>query len=63
MKNVKIILNWHVGDFYALSLPDLYVVKQISGLKDGLFSRLHKTDNRMTYLTGDRCLTLFNTKR
>jgi hypothetical protein len=67
---VKIQLNGHVDDLYALSLlfpedacPDLYVVTQIIGAKDGLFDRVRNADRRETYVTGDGCLPLIETQK
>jgi hypothetical protein len=48
---VKIQLDGHVDDLYALSLlftkdscPDLHIVTQITGAKDGLFDRVRNAD-------------------
>lgn len=67
--NVKINLDGHVDDLYALSLlfpkgvhPGLYVVTQITGAKDGLLDRAHNADRRETYLTGSKCLLLMEAR-
>jgi hypothetical protein len=65
--SVKIKLDGHIDDLYALSLlfrqgayPDLHVVSRISGEKDGMLDRVRATDCRETYLTGNGCLPLIN---
>ncbi|WP_157965013.1 hypothetical protein [Bordetella bronchiseptica] len=70
MKKIKINLEGHVDDLYALSLlfpkavlPDLYIVTQISGSKDGQLDRVCNADCRETYLTGDGCLSLLKRER
>jgi hypothetical protein len=67
---VKIQLDGHVDDLYALSLlfpkgacPDLHIVTQITGAKDGLFDRVRNADRRETYVTGDGCLPLIEARR
>jgi hypothetical protein len=66
---VKFMLDGHVDDLYALSLlfsagahPDLHVVTQITGAKDGLLDRVQNADHRETYLTGDHCLWVFEAR-
>ncbi|CAB3878296.1 hypothetical protein [Achromobacter piechaudii] len=63
VKNVRIYLGGHVDDLYALSLlfpkkaiPDLYIVTDIFGRKDGQGDRVSSTDSLTTYLTGEGCL-------
>lgn len=67
---VKIRLDGHVDDLYALSLlfpegacPNLHIVTQIIGTKDGLFDRIHNADRRDTYVTGDGCLSIIETRK
>jgi hypothetical protein len=62
---VKIAVEGHVDDLYALSLlfpkgacPDLHVVTAITGAKDGLLDRVQNADRRETFVTGNRCLSL-----
>ncbi|MPZ41759.1 MAG: hypothetical protein GEU95_27720 [Rhizobiales bacterium] len=66
---VKIKLDGHVDDLYALSLlfpegayPDFHIVTQIRGTKDGLLDRVRNADHRETYLTGDGCSPLIETR-
>jgi hypothetical protein len=66
---VKINLDGHVDDLYALSLlfpkgayPNLHIVTQITGAKDGLLDRVQNADSRETYLTGEGCLPLIGTR-
>lgn len=64
---VKIMLDGHVDDLYALALlfpkgvlPGLFIVTHITGIKDGLLDRVQNADHRETYLTGDGCLSLID---
>lgn len=63
--NVKIRVEGHVDDLYALSLlfpkgtyPTLDVVTELKGAKDGLMDRVHNIDSRETYVTGQGCLPI-----
>jgi len=62
---VKIALQGHVDDLYALSLlfpegayPGLHVITQIVGTKVGLFDRVTNAEFRATFLTGATCLPI-----
>lgn len=62
---VKIRVDGHVDDLYALSLlfpegayPDLHVVTAIHGTKDGVLDRVKNTDHLETYVTGHGCLPI-----
>lgn len=66
---VKIRVDGHVDDLYALSLlfpegayPDLHVVTAIKGAKDGLFDRVQNTDSRETHVTGQGCLPIIGAR-
>lgn len=66
---VKIQIEGHVDDLYAVSLlfpegvyPDLHVVSGIKGAKDGLFDRVRNADLRETYVTGDGCLPIIEAR-
>ncbi|MDA9451091.1 hypothetical protein [Bradyrhizobium sp. CCBAU 21360] len=66
---VKIHVEGHVDDLYALSLlfpegayPDLRVVTGIAGAKDGFFDRVQNADLRETYVTGSGCLSLIGAR-
>lgn len=65
MSAVKIYINGHVDDLYALSIlfpehisPFIHVVTGITGTKDGMLDRVENTDQTETYVTGDGCLSL-----
>jgi hypothetical protein len=62
---VKIYINGHVDDLYALSIlfsernsPLLHVVTSITGAKDGMLDRVENADQTETYVTGNGCLPL-----
>lgn len=66
---VKIQIEGHVDDLYALSLlfpegacPDLHVVTGIKGAKEGLLDRVQNADCRLTYVTGERCLPIIGAR-
>jgi hypothetical protein len=63
--NVTIKLKGHVDDLYALSLlfpegahPDLHIVTDIIGAKDGPWDRVQNIDHQDTFLAGRGCLAL-----
>lgn len=63
--DIKIFVEGHVDDLYALSLlfpegayPDLFVITGISGHKDGLLDRAGDASQPATYVTGPGCLPL-----
>ena len=67
--DIKIYVEGHVDDLYALSLlfpegayPDLYVVTGISGHKDGLLDRIGDASQPATFVTGPGCLPLLEAK-
>jgi hypothetical protein len=62
---VRIYLEGHADDLYALSLlfsagahPDFQVHTVITGEKDGLFDRVVNAEKSETYVTGNGCLAL-----
>jgi hypothetical protein len=62
---IKIYINGHVDDLYALSIlfpehnsPHLHVVTGITGTKYGMLDRVENADQTETYVTGDGCLPL-----
>lgn len=63
---VKIFVDGHVDDLYALALlfpegayPGLHVVTELKGRKDGMLDRVDDAESRSTYVTGEGCLPLF----
>lgn len=66
---VRIQVEGHVDDLYALSLlfpegayPDLHVVTGITGAKDGVLDRVQNVDQRETYVTGPGCLPIIEAR-
>jgi hypothetical protein len=62
---VKIFVHGHVDDLYALALlfpegayPQLHVVTQLKGEKDGPLDRVTDASDRQTFVTGAGCLPL-----
>jgi hypothetical protein len=62
---IKIFVEGHVDDLYALSLlfpegafPGLHVVTELKGEKDGSLDRVTDPTSRCTYVTGEGCLPL-----
>ena len=63
--DIKIKVEGHVDDLYALSLlfpegayPELHVSTGITGHKDGMLDRVGDASNSSTYVTGPGCLPL-----
>ncbi|MFT8662646.1 hypothetical protein [Zymomonas mobilis] len=63
----KIFIEGNIDDLYTLSLlfpeggyPDLYVVTNLKGRKEGILDRVIDADNNKTYITGPGCELLNN---
>ena len=63
--SVKIFLQGHLDDLYALSLvfragahPEFEVRTEITGVKEGLFDRVQDAGRKSTWVTGVGCLPL-----
>lgn len=63
--DIKLFVDGHVDDLYALSLlfpegaySDLHVVTGLKGEKNGPFDRVTDVSDRRTYVTGDGCRPL-----
>lgn len=68
--DIKIFVEGHVDDLYALSLlfpegayPGLHVVTGLKGEKHRPFDRVTDASDRKTYVTGEGCLPLLATRR
>lgn len=67
MTSVRIFLQGHIDDLYALSLlfpvgahPDLYVCTSITGEKVGTLNRATDPGQSRPYVTGEGCLPLID---
>ncbi|MGO6733506.1 hypothetical protein ELI54_31270 (plasmid) [Rhizobium ruizarguesonis] len=68
--DIRIFVEGHVDDLYALSLlfpegayPGLHVVTGIKGEKQRPFDHVTDASDRKTYVTGEGCLPLLATRR